>query len=113
MQFGIALWTLTSYGRSEGTNLPYPSRMMRLLLLSILTLFAPSACHTQHTTALYRASRVGPSQGVKRASVSASEDITIIDLADADEDDATPGLLHIPLLAAPGAERRWAWPALR
>ena len=92
--------------------------MMIFLVQLFIVLFplgAVAGVGNDHSTKLYRASRVGASAAKKAAPVKMrsmwQEEVTITDLAEVGETDeeiaSTPHLL-----AAPGPERRWAWPTL-
>jgi hypothetical protein len=65
----------------------------------------------EHSTRLYRASRVGGTSTMRMdpAKKMRVDDITIVDVElPEEEDDGTP----LRLLTGPGVERRWAWPTL-
>ena len=80
-------------------------------LLVLLNLLMVSSVSHQHSTRLYRASRVGGTSTKRMDPVKKMriDDITIVDVElPAEEDDGMP----LRLLAGPGVERRWAWPTL-
>ena len=80
-------------------------------LLVLLNLLMVSSVSQQHSTRLYRASRVGGTSTKRMDPVKKMriDDITIVDVElPAEEDDGMP----LRLLAGPGVERRWAWPTL-
>ena len=85
-------------------------RCLSLLLLLVSLLLVASVSH-EHTTRLYRASRVGGTstkrmEPVKKMRV---DDITIVDVElPEEEEERTP----LRLLTGPAVERRWSWPTL-
>ena len=80
-------------------------------LLLLLNLLVVASVSHEHSTRLYRASRVGgtSTKRMDPAKKMRVDDITIVDVElPAEEDDGMP----LRLLAGPGVERRWAWPTL-
>ena len=92
------------------TDLLMRMRVPSLLLVLFNLLLVASVSH-EHTTRLYRASRVGGTstkrmEPVKKMRV---DDITIVDVElPEEEEERTP----LRLLAGPAVERRWSWPTL-
>ena len=91
-----------------------PAFIMRLLaqfLVLFLNLLVVASVSHEHSTRLYRASRVGGTSTMRMdpAKKMRVDDITIVDVElPEEEDDGTP----LRLLTGPGVERRWAWPTL-
>ena len=92
------------------TDLLMRIRVLSLLLVLLNLLLVASVSH-EHSTRLYRASRVGGTstkrmEPVKKMRV---DDITIVDVElPEEEEERTP----LRLLAGPAVERRWSWPTL-
>ena len=84
--------------------------MQSSVFLVIFHLLLVGSVSHEHSTRLYRASRVGTSSAKRVEPVKMwTDDITIVDVEVPEEEDAGATLR---LIAAPSGERRWAWPTL-
>ena len=96
---------------------PYTPPVFRGMMLFLLTILlgGPAVARPSHdhSTRLYRASRVGASNTKHASPVKMRQmwhdEIEITDVSESEDEEAGTS---VRLLTAPGPERRWSWPTL-